>query len=135
VPDIVAAAPQGVIAQQKANGTRQMAFEKICVLRDLSNGQPFGCVTADGTAVLVVAFAGGEVAAYQRTCPHAQADLAAGSIDGTILTCREHWWQFDLTSGQGVNPRNCHLAAYPVKVDGEDVLIDPENVTPFKAGR
>ena len=36
-----------------------------------------------------------------RYCPHRQADLSVfGEVDGDILTCTLHGWQFDLTSGE-----------------------------------
>ncbi|MGE3325006.1 MAG: Rieske 2Fe-2S domain-containing protein [Acidimicrobiia bacterium] len=35
-----------------------------------------------------------------RFCPHRQADLTTfGEVDGTILTCTLHGWQFDLETG------------------------------------
>jgi UDP-MurNAc hydroxylase len=37
----------------------------------------------------------------ERWCPHRQADLTRfGEIDGTVLTCSLHHWQFDLTTGR-----------------------------------
>jgi UDP-MurNAc hydroxylase len=37
----------------------------------------------------------------ERWCPHRQADLTEyGSIDGNVLTCSLHHWQFDLESGR-----------------------------------
>ena len=37
----------------------------------------------------------------ERYCPHRQADLATfGRVDGCVLTCDLHGWQFDLESGR-----------------------------------
>jgi len=37
----------------------------------------------------------------ERFCPHRQADLAEyGSIEGGVLTCALHHWQFDLATGR-----------------------------------
>jgi UDP-MurNAc hydroxylase len=36
----------------------------------------------------------------ERYCPHRRADLAIfGEVDGTVLTCALHGWQFDLETG------------------------------------
>ena len=36
----------------------------------------------------------------ERFCPHRQADLAVfGELDGCVLTCTLHGWQFDLDDG------------------------------------
>jgi len=47
-----------------------------------------------------------------------------------VLTCRAHLWQFDLESGQGVNPGDCQLAVYPTRVDGDDVYVDVAGIVP-----
>jgi len=37
----------------------------------------------------------------QRRCPHLQADLTRfGSVEGDILSCALHGWQFNLESGK-----------------------------------
>ena len=42
--------------------------------------------------------------AVQRRCPHKGADLGRfGDVDGCILTCNMHGWQFDLETGECVN--------------------------------
>jgi toluene monooxygenase system ferredoxin subunit len=111
-----------------------MAFEKICTLDDVWEGEMGGFVAGDGTAVLLVVFAGGEVKAFQGHCPHQQIELAGGTLEGDVLTCRAHLWQFDVTTGAGVNPANCQLTQYPTKVEGDDVFVDVAGKEPFRAG-
>jgi len=37
----------------------------------------------------------------ERYCPHRRADLATfGRVDGCVLTCELHGWQFDLETGR-----------------------------------
>jgi UDP-MurNAc hydroxylase len=37
----------------------------------------------------------------QRRCPHLKADLSRFAvIDGNVLTCQMHGWQFDLDTGR-----------------------------------
>lgn len=46
----------------------------------------------------------------QRHCPHRQADLAVfGDLDGCVLTCTLHGWQFDLETGR------CLTADRPIR--------------------
>jgi nitrite reductase/ring-hydroxylating ferredoxin subunit len=40
------------------------------------------------------------VVVFLRTCPHAAADLAMGSLRGSELTCPEHNVPFDLRTGE-----------------------------------
>jgi toluene monooxygenase system ferredoxin subunit len=77
----------------------------------------------DGTDVLLVNI-DGEVRAYRDRCPHAGTPLNQGLLEGNVLTCLTHLWQFDVANGGiGVNPKNCRLASYPVKVEDGKVLV------------
>jgi toluene monooxygenase system ferredoxin subunit len=70
------------------------------------------------------------VRATQVECPHQQGDLTEGLLDGTSLTCPVHLWEFDVKTCQGINPTHATLASYPVKLDGDDVYVDPDGDTP-----
>jgi toluene monooxygenase system ferredoxin subunit len=77
----------------------------------------------DGSDVLLVKF-DGEVHAYRDKCPHAGTPLNQGLLEGSVLTCLTHLWQFDVANGGiGVNPKNCRLVSYPVKVEDGKVLV------------
>lgn len=110
-----------------------MAFEKVCTLDDVWEGDMDCFETTDGQEVLIVCLDGGEVKAYQAMCPHQETSLVEGTLENGILTCGAHLWQFDCKSGKGVNPTECHLAAYKVKVEGDYVLVDTDGVEPYKA--
>jgi toluene monooxygenase system ferredoxin subunit len=73
--------------------------------------------------VLLVNLGGGELRAYEDRCPHAGSRLHEGRLRGAALQCAAHLWEFDLRSGEGINPRSCRLRRYPVKVEDGAVLI------------
>jgi len=73
--------------------------------------------------ILLVHLAGGNIRAYQGYCPHQKTILADGKLDGNILTCAAHFWQFDLSTGEGVNPKRCQLHRYPVKVEDSTICV------------
>ena len=73
-----------------------------------------------GLPILIVN-AGSEFFAYQAFCPHEQVKLEDGVHDGSIITCLEHLWQFDLRTGAPVAEADCGLEAYRLKQEG-DVL-------------
>lgn len=112
-----------------------MAFEKLCGRGDVAPGAMAEFTAGDGTRVLVIRQSNGDWNAFQALCPHAAVPLATGTFEAGIVTCREHWWQFDGASGEGTNPTGCHLARYPLQLLAEDVYVDVAGVVPFKAGR
>lgn len=74
-------------------------------------------------AVLLAHLAGGDIRAWQGVCPHSEYPLAGGDLDGDVLTCAGHLWEFDLRTGKGVNPANCQLLEFPVRVTGDQVSV------------
>ncbi|OJU88350.1 MAG: 2Fe-2S ferredoxin [Burkholderiales bacterium 66-5] len=109
-----------------------MAFRKACSLDEVWEGDMTE-VEVDEHVVLLIGLEGGEVRAYQGACPHQDIPLSEGRFDGRVLTCRAHQWTFDASTGQGINPGDCCLAQYPVRVEGDDVLVDVEGVQPLFA--
>jgi UDP-MurNAc hydroxylase len=52
----------------------------------------------------------------QRRCPHLKADLTRFAIiEGSVLTCQLHGWQFDLESGQCLTSADHEIRAQRVK--------------------
>jgi toluene monooxygenase system ferredoxin subunit len=93
----------------------------VATLDDLWEGDVLEVTVGDD--VILLAHLAGGVHAYQGTCPHSEYPLAAGDLDGEVLTCSGHGWEFDLNTGQGVNPDSCLLYRYPVRVDGEQISV------------
>ena len=73
--------------------------------------------------ILLVHLAGGDIRAYQGHCPHQRTTLADGKLEGRILTCAAHLWQFDLSTGEGVNPKGCRLERYDVKIENAAISL------------
>jgi len=86
--------------------------------------------TVDGTDIVVIHAAGDEWRAIQSICPHQEVELVEGDLEGAVLTCRMHLWQFDVLTGKGVNPEHAELALYPLKVEGDDVYVDVTGIEP-----
>ncbi len=106
-----------------------MAFMKACTLDDLWQGD-MDVFEIDGTEVLLVHTDTGQIHAVQAICPHQEVDLVDGELEGKVLTCCMHLWQFDVSNGNGINPTHAELAKYPVRIDGNDILVDVVGVEP-----
>jgi toluene monooxygenase system ferredoxin subunit len=111
-----------------------MAFMRACALDDVWEGD-MALVAVAGVEVLVVHLDGGGVRAFEPRCPHQGWSLAEGALADGVLTCGMHGWEFDVRSGDGVNPTDCALRAYPAEVRDGEVWIDVEQSTAHAAER
>jgi nitrite reductase (NADH) small subunit len=77
-----------------------------------------------GEKVICVANLDGAFSAMDNVCVHRGGPLGQGVIlDGKIV-CPWHGWMYDPKSGiPDVNP-NLRVAVYPIKIEGDDVLIE-----------
>ena len=64
-----------------------------------------------------------EVFAASDTCPHKGGPLSEGIVHGQSITCPLHNWVFDLNTGQAQG-EDGRIATYPVRIEGERILID-----------
>ncbi len=89
---------------------------------ELKSGYP---VRAYPKGMSVLLFRRGEsVHALSSQCPHMGCSLGGAVLDGAMLTCPCHDWQFDIVSGRFVSAPEIGLQKYDAKIENEDVLIN-----------
>lgn len=108
-----------------------MSFSLVANLADLWPGEIKGVKVEDRLVLLVRLKATPEVLAYQGECPHQKVSLSDGHFDGQVLTCSAHQWQFDLQTGQGMNPTCTRLKKFPVLIEGDYVFVDADEKGPL----
>jgi toluene monooxygenase system ferredoxin subunit len=110
-----------------------MTFTPICNSDAVSEGG-MGLFHAGRKSVLLVWPKGGELRAYRGRCPHADMPLSEATFDGKTVTCSHHQWGFDSGSGKCVTHlvRNA-LHPYPLRVEGDEILVDVGAVKPARA--
>ncbi|MGW1134906.1 non-heme iron oxygenase ferredoxin subunit [Streptomyces griseoluteus] len=97
-------------------------FQRVCGLSELSEDTPKR-VELDGTPVSVVKTAG-EVYAIYDICSHANVSLSEGEVEDGQIECWLHGSCFDLRSGKPSGPPATRpVPVYPVKIEGDDVLV------------
>jgi toluene monooxygenase system ferredoxin subunit len=79
--------------------------------------------SVEGVSVLIVHTGDGYVA-LQALCPHETIPLEQGMHDGSVLTCLEHMWQFDIKTGAPRGDALEGLRRYPVKDDGGELYVE-----------
>ena len=66
----------------------------------------------------------GQFHALDGICPHQGGPLGRGSLEGHVVTCPWHGWQYDVRTGQHLKIASiCHLSL-PVRLEGDAVWVD-----------
>jgi nitrite reductase (NADH) small subunit len=94
---------------------------KACAAADVAPGTGKQ-VTLEGKEIAIFNVDGAWFA-LDNECPHRGGPLAEGELEGCILTCPWHAWQFDLRTGESLTD-DSKVGCYPVKVEGGDVVVD-----------
>jgi 3-phenylpropionate/trans-cinnamate dioxygenase ferredoxin component len=103
-----------------------MSFVRACSVAEVSPGTALA-VTVDDVAVAVVRDGEDWYAVYDE-CSHAAVPLSEGDVEGNLIECWLHGSQFDMRTGKPTSlPATEPVAIYPVRVDGDDVLVDVES--------
>ncbi len=77
-----------------------------------------------GELAICLANVGGELSALDNWCPHRRGPLGQGWIEGDAVICPWHSWAFNRKTGEAEYPEQERVAVFPVRVEGEDVLIE-----------
>jgi len=90
---------------------------------DLAEGS-ISTVDLDGNHVLLSKI-GGEVSAVSGTCTHEETDLGIGFVLEDRVICPLHLSQFDLRTGQVMNPPATEpLRRFNVKIQDEAIFVE-----------
>jgi len=76
-----------------------------------------------GGRAIAVANVDGTFRASTNSCPHADGPLGEGILEGGLLTCPYHGWQFDLADGSCPTNPDVTLTTYDVQVVGDAVCV------------
>jgi len=96
-------------------------YHRVAAVADVPPGMGTECTA--GGRMIALYNVDGEFYALDGVCPHAGGPLGKGVLDGQIVTCPWHGWQFDVTSGHHCLNDALQHPQFDVKVDGDDVLV------------
>jgi nitrite reductase (NADH) small subunit len=97
-------------------------FVRICARGELpADGQAAEMTVGD--RVICIANVNGTVSAIDNVCLHRGGPLGQGVIEGGKIVCPWHGWQWNPTTGEAAHSPMVKVAVYPLKIEGEDVLV------------
>ena len=68
--------------------------------------------------------AGGKIYAIHSVCPHQGGPLDEGGLDGNLVMCPWHGWQFDVQTGKCAFNPAIKVPTFAVKEQGEDIYVE-----------
>ena len=78
----------------------------------------------------------GELFAIDDECPHVGGSLGSGKLEGKLVACPAHDWQFDVTNGKCVTSEGCaggyFVETYPVKMENDEIILSLPDHPPEK---
>ena len=83
-----------------------------------------GKIVQVSNEVIAVFNVDGKFCAVDNSCPHRGGPLGEGDLNGSVVTCPWHSWQFDVATGECPDIPGEKLKTYPCVVEGEDILIE-----------
>jgi len=97
-------------------------FVRVCARGELEEGTPKR-VEVGGVPVSLV-YTEGEYFAINDICSHANVSLSEGEVEDCSIECWLHGSSFDLRTGKPNGlPATRPVPVYPVKIEGDDVLV------------
>jgi nitrite reductase/ring-hydroxylating ferredoxin subunit len=67
---------------------------------------------------------GGELLAIGNDCPHQGGSLCDGWVEGDIVVCPLHGWEFDMRTGACMTVPGESVARYIATVEGRTVYLE-----------
>jgi len=96
---------------------------KVLELAALPPSGQAALVTVDGEDVALFR-RGGEIFAIGNTCPHQGGSLSDGFIEGDIVICPLHGWEFDVRSGTCMTIPGESVPRYVVTVEAGAIFLE-----------
>jgi 3-phenylpropionate/trans-cinnamate dioxygenase ferredoxin subunit len=69
----------------------------------------------------------GEFYAISDVCTHDGGPLVEGHLDGDCIVCPRHGARFNIKTGEQTMPAFAPVPLYQVKIEGDNILIAPED--------
>jgi nitrite reductase/ring-hydroxylating ferredoxin subunit len=102
-----------------------MAFVKVGSLADLPPGSVMEVTWGDDC--YAVCNSQGELHALAGICLHAGGPIGQGRLQDNRVVCPWHEWAYDCRTGENDYDPTMKLDRFTVKVEGDDILLDPES--------
>ncbi|HUX09071.1 MAG TPA: Rieske 2Fe-2S domain-containing protein [Terriglobia bacterium] len=96
-------------------------FVKVANLSELAAGVA-KAVEVNGKSIALYNV-NGTVYATANECLHQGGPLGEGMLEGHVITCPWHMWEYNVCNGENLEDSMLKLETYPVQVEGDDIKV------------
>ena len=102
-----------------------MAFERAAKVSEV----PAGAIKEVQVAGQAVALAnvGGKFYVIDNACLHRGGPLGEGELQGNVVTCPWHGWEYDVTTGKAVQNPSAGVKCFAAEVRGDEIYVDTQS--------
>ena len=101
-----------------------MGRHKVAALSEVPKGKLY--LVAIGREEVTLLRRGDEILAIGNECPHQGGALCDGWVEGDIVTCPLHGWEFDMRTGACMTVPGERVPRYEVTVENGDVYLEAQ---------
>jgi 3-phenylpropionate/trans-cinnamate dioxygenase ferredoxin component len=96
-------------------------FVKVANLSELGPGT---AKAVDVSGRLIALFnVDGKIYALDNTCLHQGGPLGEGMLEGDVVTCPWHMWEYNVRTGEKVGFPTMKVESFQVQVEGNDIKV------------
>jgi len=97
---------------------------KVCSVGDVAEGQLRAFQVEGVTWPVIVTMIAGELIATAGVCPHEDASLKNGWLDGDKIVCPGHGYEFDMHTGRCRHDPGLELRRYRITQIFDEIWVD-----------
>ncbi|MEM1260976.1 MAG: Rieske 2Fe-2S domain-containing protein [Pseudomonadota bacterium] len=101
--------------------------------RDLADNRGMTVAIGGAERIAVFRYEGYKIAAVSNVCRHQNGPLGEGRVIDGCITCPWHGFQYRPEDGRSPPPFTDKIATYDVRIDGDQVLVNPAPLPPGTA--
>ena len=99
-----------------------MPWHTVCKTTDVAAG--CGLEAVAGDKIVALFNVDGQFFALDGVCPHQGGPLGKGDLQGCIVTCPWHGWQFDVRSGEFQLRKSMLQPKFNTRIVGDEVQVE-----------
>lgn len=111
--------PQELLVETMDSSTKI----KIANASEIEKGKSIVVMGPEGLEIALFRSEDGAIYALDNACPHMGGPLGEGEMEGCVVTCPWHGWQFDIRDGSCQNMPGDDAIPLRISVENDEIFL------------